>query len=111
LLPGWPWNKVTEYRDLQGGETISAKMGQSFSISKLQFQTGDNWKASSANSAIVELIGTSYRDPELSFLGTSGLILFTFKALAAGSASIILTLSNPNNILPDAYLTIKVEVS
>jgi hypothetical protein len=111
LLPGWPWNKVTEYRDLQGGETINAKVGQSFSVSKPQFQTGDSWKAYSTNTSIVDQNSIDYREPEVSFLNTSGLIYFVFNALAAGKTDILLTLSNPNKILPDATILIHVDVT
>lgn len=111
LLPAWPWNKVTEYRDLDGGETIVTRVGRQFSISKHQYSDADVWEANIGDTNILALIGTEYRNPELPFLGTSGLKYFIFNTLAPGETIITLYLRRAGTIIPDAVLLVRTQVS
>ena len=109
LLPGWPWT-IAEYRNPEGGEIIQAKVGRKFAISKSEYP-GSDWQAHSDNENVVTIIGTSYRYPELSFLGTSGLRYFTLNTTGAGKANVILSLQSPGILLPVGVVIVQVEAS
>jgi hypothetical protein len=110
FLPGWPW-AILDYRNPEGGEIIRVKVGRKFAISKSQYPDSSDWQAHSTNESILTLIGTSYRYPELSFLGTTGLRYFTFSANAVGSATVILNLQSPGILLPVGVVIVQVQVS
>ena len=109
LFPPWP-STVKEYRDLQGGETIEAKTGSKFALSKPHL-SALAWEARFSQDGILSLLKTYEKAAELSALGTYGSTYFVFQAMAAGQTNILLDLRAPNQLIPAAALMIQVVVS
>ena len=85
---GAPAAKLVE---ADNGKIVDLKTGETFTISlEGNPTTGYSWEVSGIDPAVVEQVGEPDYKSDSSLIGSGGMSTFTFKAVASGSAPVML---------------------